>query len=105
MDNKIKKILIKQLHLLDEYSRNLVVKNLANTQNLTALTNAMINLGRILLNQNQFSDAAPNPYIGHLSMSDLEALAQARNEQARRQQEAEQRELKSLRSQVDELNK
>ena len=55
------------------------------------LTEKMISLVRILdpdlRSQSVYEKL--NPYVGHLSMSDLEMLAQARAEHARRQSEAE----------------
>ena len=76
----------KQLQLLFERS-----KDESDNKVVGELTEKMISLVKILdpdlRNQSAFEKL--NPYVGHLSMSDLEMLAQARAEHARQRLEAE----------------
>lgn len=92
MENLYKKTLEKQLKLLSERS----MKSNDNGE-IVALTEQMVNLVKILAPELQFQSAyaATYPYVGQLSMSDLESLAEARRLQAERRTEAEKEWCKS----------
>ena len=99
MQEEIKKILEQQLQLLSERSKS------ANNEDLCKLIDKMINLVQILdpeLKSRSFAEPL-NPYIGHLSMSDLEALALARREQARSQKEELEKFAEEIQAQNDHL--
>ena len=93
--DKTKETLEKQLQLLYERSSN------AESGTLIQLTREMISLALILSPelQNRLACAYPYPFVGHLSMSDLEELALARSERARRQLEEDKQFYKRLESQ------
>lgn len=85
--DKVKETLEKQLQLLSERSKQIIEQGNAADNELKTLTNQMIQLALILdpVLQSQSASAAYFPFVGHLSMSDLEELAQARRERARRE--------------------
>ena len=86
MSDKIKETLEKQLDLLSERSSK------SNSVNeIVSLTEQMISLAKIIEPELQCQSvyAATYPYVGHLSMSDLESLALARQLRETKQLEAE----------------
>lgn len=80
MESLVKETLEKQMRILSGLSEKAVGNELA------FYTEQIINLAKLLDPElrNQSLDEAPLPFLGHLSMSDLEELAQARRELLRR---------------------
>ena len=75
MNDFVKETLEKQMKLLSERSHE-------STAGVIGYTEQIINLAKILdpeLRSQSYAEA-PLPFVGHLTMSDLEALAKARHE-------------------------
>ena len=94
MNDFVKETLEKQMKLLSERSHE-------STAGVIGYTEQIISLAKILDPElrSQSCAAAPLPFVGHLSMSDLEALAKARHEWLRQSIEETQQFYKDLQSQ------
>lgn len=92
MNEFVKETLEKQMKLLSERSGKAVGGE------LNSYTEQIINLAKILDPElrSQSCAEAPLPFVGHLSMSDLEALAKARHEWLRQSIEETQQFYKKL---------
>lgn len=99
MNDFVKETLEKQMKLLSERSAEL--PTYSTTTILCSYTEQIINLAKILDPElrSQSCAEAPLPFVGHLSMSDLEALAKVRHEWVRQSIEETQQFYKDLQSQ------
>ena len=98
MDTFIKDTLKKQMQILSERSVR------ENGEYLAPITAQMIELAKLLDPElrNQSLNEKPLPFVGHLSMSDLEELARARRELVRRSIEETRQFYKDLQSRANQ---
>ena len=100
MDNFIRDTLKEQMQILSERSAR------ENGEYLAPITAQMIELAKLLDPElrSQSSGERPLPFVGHLSMSDLEELARARRELVRRSIEETRQFYKDLQSRANQNN-